>query len=190
MRLEIPRLVHCYSWPRGKHTTEVVSRRKRMFCVGCVAISFLIYIRVTSFLFFLWFESVMLIAWHISQLFLYVMDGYYIYIYHFFSPPFFGGTPKSHYFFLPLLVDVAGNSSRVMTSRWDSFSLFILQYSAKEDSEGWTSYTCLLALGLTLGCDVLVMPFVHISLRSIANKISIGIFFKVFLFSFEHFFFF
>lgn len=94
MRLEIPRLVHCYSWPRGKHTTEVVSRRKRMFCVGCVAISFLIYIRVTSFLFFLWFESVMLIAWHISQLFLYVMDGYYIYIYHFFPLLFSGAHPK------------------------------------------------------------------------------------------------
>jgi hypothetical protein len=118
-------------------------------------------------------------------------DGWLLYIYiSLFSPPFFGGTPKSHYFFLPLLVDVAGNSSRVMTSRWDSFFLFILQYSAKEDSEGRTSYTCVLALGLTLGCDVLVMPFVHISLRSIANKISIGIFFKVFLFSFEHFFFF
>lgn len=133
----------------------------------------------------------MLIAWHISQPFLYVMVGYYIYIYHFFSPSFFrGGTPKSHYFFLPPLVDVAGNSSRVMTSRWDSFFLSFHSPILCQRGFGRMNELYVRArTGLDAGLWRARALRSHL-LRSIANKISIGIFLKViFLLYFEPFFF-
>lgn len=192
MKLEISRLVHCYSWPTGKHTMSeeevvvVVSRRKSILCVGCSG--FFSYIRITSSLFFLWFESVMLIAWHISPPFLYVMVGYYIYI-SLFSPSFFsGGTPKSHYFFLPPLVDVAGNSSRVMTSRWDSF--FLSFHSSILCQRGFGGMNKLYVRART-GLDAGLWRALRSHLlRSIANKISIGIFFLKFFFLLWTFFFF
>lgn len=125
----------------------------------------------------------MLIAWHISQPFLYVMVGYYIYIYHFFSPSFFrGGTPKSHYFFLPPLVDVAGNSSRVMTSRWDSF--FLSFHSPILCQRGFGRMNELYVRART-GLDAGLwrdVPFVHICFDLLQIKYLSESFWKLFFY--------
>jgi hypothetical protein len=76
---------------------------------------------------------------------------------------------------------VAGNSSRVMTSRWDSF--FLSFHSPILCQRGFRGMNELyvLALGLTLGCDVLV-PFVHICFDLLQIKYLSESFWKLFFY--------